>query len=127
VSEEHSESRTVEREGASKRTAVADQFRLENRAFHSPHRIHDRWAPDSRRLRWGSSAVSSSAACSGGFFGTFAFFLFVPFVPFLFRGSSGTDAPATERIAECPQCGFRTTDESYDFCPRDGTRLELQD
>ena len=61
------------------------------------------------------------------FFGTFAFFLFVPFVPFLFRGSSGTDAPATERIAECPQCGFRTTDESYDFCPRDGTRLELQD
>ncbi|GAB3691502.1 hypothetical protein GCM10028857_28950 [Salinarchaeum chitinilyticum] len=55
-------------------------------------------------------------------FGTFAFFLFVPFVPFLFRGSS--QHQTEESVAECPACGFRTVDESYDFCPRDGTRLE---
>jgi hypothetical protein len=47
------------------------------------------------------------------------FFLFVPFVPFLFRG-------ARERppVRECPVCGFRTRDPEYDYCPRDGHRLE---
>lgn len=54
-------------------------------------------------------------------FDTLAFFLFVPFVPFLFRrGGDGAD----ERRRTCPVCGFRTADESYDYCPHDGTPLE---
>ena len=59
--------------------------------------------------------------------GSLLFFLFVPFVPFLFRGSwrdgSGERAESTPRILECPQCGFRTTDPEYEYCPRDGRRL----
>jgi hypothetical protein len=55
-------------------------------------------------------------------FDTLAFFLFVPFVPFLFRGR-GRDTSADE-VRTCPVCGFETTDEAYDYCPRDGTRLE---
>lgn len=48
-------------------------------------------------------------------------FLLVPFVPFLFarRGDEGRDAGR-----ECPACGFRTADPRFDYCPRDGTRLE---
>ncbi|WP_435346707.1 hypothetical protein [Haloarchaeobius sp. HRN-SO-5] len=56
------------------------------------------------------------------YFGTVVFFLFVPFVPFLFR--RGRSAAGTERVRSCPTCGFRTTDDSYSYCPRDGTRLE---
>ena len=56
------------------------------------------------------------------YFGSFVFFLFVPFVPFLFRRSTAGRTEPT--VSECSQCGFRTTDESYDYCPRDGTRLE---
>jgi hypothetical protein len=52
-------------------------------------------------------------------FDPLAVFLFVPFVPFLLRRRG---EPATVR--ECPVCGFRTTDESFDYCPRDGTKLE---
>lgn len=44
-------------------------------------------------------------------------FLFVPFVPFLFRG--GDDAASRT----CPECGFSTRREEYEFCPRDGTGL----
>jgi len=47
------------------------------------------------------------------------FFLAVPFVPFLFRGRG--DRPP---VRECPECGFRTRDDGFDFCPRDGTELE---
>ncbi|AUV83239.1 hypothetical protein C2R22_17645 [Salinigranum rubrum] len=53
-------------------------------------------------------------------FDTLAFFLFVPFVPFLFRGRGGSE----ESVRTCPACGFRTEAEEYDYCPRDGTRLE---
>lgn len=56
------------------------------------------------------------------YFGTFVFFLFVPFVPFFFRGR--TETPA---VRECPDCGFQTTDESFQFCPRDGTQLQAED
>ena len=55
---------------------------------------------------------------------TLLFFLLIPFVPFLFRSrGDGNDAriePATKR---CPECGFRTRDPSYGYCPRDGSRL----
>lgn len=51
------------------------------------------------------------------------FFLAVPFVPFLFRGRSDRSEPPTWA---CPQCGFRTPDPDFDYCPRDGTRLERE-
>jgi hypothetical protein len=59
------------------------------------------------------------------------FLLFVPFVPFLLRGTSGgqeggpgpRSGPEVE-VAECPVCGYSTTDPAHDYCPRDGTRLE---
>ncbi|QCJ47924.1 hypothetical protein [Haloprofundus sp. MHR1] len=53
------------------------------------------------------------------YFDSLVFFLFLPFVPFLFRGA--TAAGATRR---CQTCGFRTDDEAYEYCPRDGTELE---
>ncbi|WP_440010186.1 hypothetical protein [Halomicrococcus sp. SG-WS-1] len=53
------------------------------------------------------------------YFDTVAFFLFVPFVPFLFRRGE-----PDEPVRECPACGFRTTDDAYEYCPRDGTKLE---
>lgn len=56
------------------------------------------------------------------YFDTFVFFLFLPFVPYLFRRSRRETA--TESLRVCPACDFRTTDDSYDYCPRDGTRLE---
>ena len=54
---------------------------------------------------------------------TFVLFLFVPFVPFLLRGGA-TRAAASEAVRVCPACGFRTTDRAFEYCPRDGTRLE---
>ena len=54
------------------------------------------------------------------YFETLLVFLFLPFVPFLFR-SPGTDRPPAK---ECPVCGFRTRDGEFDYCPRDGHRLE---
>jgi hypothetical protein len=57
------------------------------------------------------------------YFDTLLLFLVVPFVPFLFRRGSGGDA---ERPPErrCPVCEFRTRSPEYDYCPRDGSRLE---
>lgn len=55
------------------------------------------------------------------YFDSLFVFLFLPFVPFLFRGL-GDDEPTI--VQECPHCGFQATVESYDYCPRDGTRLE---
>ncbi|MDL5362932.1 hypothetical protein [Halalkalicoccus sp. NIPERK01] len=49
------------------------------------------------------------------YFDTLLVFLLIPFVPFLFRRS-----PPTKR---CPRCGFETTSEGFEYCPRDGTRL----
>jgi len=54
-------------------------------------------------------------------FDTLLFFLVVPFVPFLFRGGDEPDRPP---VRKCPVCGFRTRDPEYDYCPRDGHRLE---
>jgi hypothetical protein len=56
------------------------------------------------------------------YFDTLLFFLFIPFIPFLFRGSDQD----TRGVRECPQCGFRTVDDEYEYCPRDGRRLEQQ-
>lgn len=58
------------------------------------------------------------------YFDTLAVFLFLPFVPFLFRGFGGEGTETRPPGRECPQCGFRTTAEEYDYCPRDGARLE---
>ena len=58
------------------------------------------------------------------YFDTLLFFLFVPFVPFLLRRSGGEATGRPPETAECPACGYRTTDPEYDYCPRDGTRLE---
>jgi len=49
------------------------------------------------------------------------FFLFIPFVPFLFRRGTSSTTPERRR---CPECGFTTRDPNFEFCPRDGTRLE---
>jgi hypothetical protein len=52
------------------------------------------------------------------YFDTLAVFLFVPFVPFLFRQR---DRPPEK---ECPVCDFRTRSTEYEYCPRDGHRLD---
>ncbi|MFB6121215.1 MAG: hypothetical protein ABEJ68_08890 [Halobacteriaceae archaeon] len=51
------------------------------------------------------------------FFDTLALFLVVPFVPLLARR-------ARPSVRECPECGFRTRDPRYDYCPHDGTELD---
>jgi len=56
------------------------------------------------------------------YFDTVAVFLFLPFVPFLFRRSE--QESREERLRICPTCGFQTRNDAYDYCPRDGTRLE---
>jgi hypothetical protein len=56
------------------------------------------------------------------YFETLLVFLFLPFVPLLFRGIGDDGGPAI--VQECPHCGFQATSEAYDYCPRDGSRLE---
>ena len=53
-------------------------------------------------------------------FNTILIFLFVPLVPILFR--TGTEPP----VKECPVCDFRTRNEAYDYCPRDGHKLDYR-
>lgn len=53
-------------------------------------------------------------------YGVGLFFLAVPFVPLLFRGRSSESEPT---VHECPECGFRTRNPEFEYCPRDGTRL----
>lgn len=55
--------------------------------------------------------------------GSLLLFLVVPFVPFLFGGSRRE--PDRPPARECPRCGFTTRNRGYDYCPRDGTRLEV--
>ncbi len=55
-------------------------------------------------------------------FDTLLLFLFVPFVPLLLRGA-GSASPDRE-ARQCPTCGFKSADPAFEFCPRDGTRLE---
>jgi len=57
------------------------------------------------------------------YFHTFLLFLFVPFVPLLLRGRGGEEA-ATHDVSTCPECGFRTRDPRFEYCPRDGNRLD---
>ena len=57
------------------------------------------------------------------YFDFFFVFLLVPFVPLLFRD----DEPRRVRVRECPACGFRTRDESYEYCPRDGEQLRVRE
>jgi hypothetical protein len=54
------------------------------------------------------------------YFETLLVFLFLPFVPFLFRGRADDEPP----VRECPVCGFRTRAEDFEYCPRDGHRLD---
>jgi hypothetical protein len=57
---------------------------------------------------------------------TLLLFLVVPFVPFLFRGLEKGGAAEEEPAGrECPACGYRTRAPDHDYCPRDGTRLEV--
>jgi hypothetical protein len=56
------------------------------------------------------------------YFDTFVFFLLLPFVPILFRG--GRRETSENAVRACPTCGFRTPNDAYEYCPRDGTRLE---
>lgn len=63
------------------------------------------------------------SAAAWYYFETLLLFLFVPFVPFLLRRGRAS-GPADETVRECPACGFRTTDTSFAYCPRDGSRLE---
>lgn len=58
-------------------------------------------------------------------FGSPVFFLFVPFVPFLFRGRG--EEPTQPPVRSCPRCGFQTMDQEFEYCPRDGARLETRD
>jgi hypothetical protein len=46
------------------------------------------------------------------------FLVVLPLVPFLLRSTD------RQPVRECPRCGFRTRDENYEYCPRDGERLE---
>ncbi|MFB6187017.1 MAG: hypothetical protein ABEI86_09160, partial [Halobacteriaceae archaeon] len=52
------------------------------------------------------------------YFNTLFLFFFIPFIPFLFRSRS------TPSYQQCPECGFQTTDQTYEYCPRDGTPLQ---
>lgn len=54
------------------------------------------------------------------YFETLLVFLFVPFVPFLFRSRESDQPP----VRECPVCGFQTRTEEFEYCPRDGHRLD---
>lgn len=51
-------------------------------------------------------------------FDTLLLFLLIPFVPLLLRRRS---RPETKRRS---RCGFETEREGFDYCPRDGSRLE---
>ena len=63
------------------------------------------------------------SAAAWYYFETFLLFLFVPFVPFLLRRRGESDSTSVT-ARECPVCGFRTADLAFEYCPRDGTRLE---
>ena len=54
------------------------------------------------------------------YFDTLLVFLFLPFVPFLFRTRARSQPP----VRECPVCEFQTRNDEFEYCPRDGHRLE---
>ncbi len=55
------------------------------------------------------------------YFDTLLVFLLVPFVPILFRRLGDGSPPV---VQECPHCGFQASTDAYDYCPRDGSRLD---
>ncbi|MFB6068833.1 MAG: hypothetical protein ABEJ90_02790 [Halobacterium sp.] len=67
-----------------------------------------------------ASLVASAAAWY--YLDSLLVFLFVPFVPLLFRRGSETESPP---VRECPACGFSTREPSFDYCPHDGTTLDV--
>lgn len=78
----------------------------------------------SARVATAAAGVLASLAVSfvlWHVFGVGVFFLAVPFVPLLFRRRFEDSEPP---VHECPECGFRTRDAEFDYCPRDGTRLQ---
>lgn len=78
------------------------------------------------RLLTAAVGLVASLAISAAlwlYFDTFLFFLFLPFVPFLFRGV-GDNERKEPTPRECPRCDFQTLNDEYDYCPRDGRRLE---
>jgi len=79
---------------------------------------------DSRVLTAGVGLLASVAVSLFAYwqFDTLLVFLVLPFLPILFR--RGGDAEAEERVRECPECGFRTTDPEFTHCPRDGRELD---
>ena len=56
--------------------------------------------------------------------GSLLFFLFVPFIPFLFM-NRGSSEETTHRlpVRSCDRCDFTTQDPTFEYCPRDGSRL----
>lgn len=58
------------------------------------------------------------------YFDSFLFFLFVPFVPFLFRRTSTESDTRRVEVKRCPACNFQTSNDEFEYCPRDGRRLE---
>lgn len=81
---------------------------------------------NSRVLTAGVGLVVSLAVSAALwlYFDTFLFFLFLPFVPFLFRGVGKENDSDQPRMRTCPQCDFQTVNDEYDYCPRDGRRLQ---
>jgi hypothetical protein len=79
----------------------------------------------SSRLATAAVGVAVSLAASVAiwwFFDVALFLLAVPFVPFLFRSRGGADDRPSVRT--CPECGFSTRNQSFEHCPRDGTKLQ---
>lgn len=58
------------------------------------------------------------------YFDALFLFLFVPFIPFLLSRRGGEEAEKPP-LRACPQCDFRTRDPNFDYCPRDGTELDI--
>lgn len=55
---------------------------------------------------------------------TLLLFLFLPFVPVVMGWGRGDETDSdTESVKQCPSCSFRSTDPTFDYCPRDGRRL----
>jgi hypothetical protein len=69
-----------------------------------------------------SIAVSAALAV---YLDTFLFFLFVPFVPLVFNRSDDEKSTGV-KVRECPACGFRTREDTYSYCPRDGEKLRTR-
>jgi hypothetical protein len=58
--------------------------------------------------------------------GSMLLFVVVPLVPFLFTRLHGGETEGSDRASsrECPACGFRARSPDFEYCPRDGRRLQ---